>query len=83
VAIIKYTPSFIPANISLPLRSFLSTELRRISDFIRQSILFAEPLSSPPSKPENGVIAYAAGVNWHPGSGEGFYGFETGVWVKL
>lgn len=33
--------------------------------------------------PANGMIAYADGTSWNPGSGAGFYGYEAGAWVKL
>lgn len=39
------------------------------------------PLSVVPAKPRTGVIVYADGVNWDPGSGEGLYRFDsTSVW---
>jgi len=40
-------------------------------------------LTSPPSNPDDGDLAYADGSGWDPGSGEGFYGYEAGTWVKL
>ena len=36
-----------------------------------------------PDKPRNGMVVYADGVVWNPGSGEGFYGYEAGAWVKF
>lgn len=36
-----------------------------------------------PSSPVNGMVVYADGVGWNPGSGEGFYGYQAGAWVKL
>lgn len=40
-------------------------------------------LSSAPSSPQNGDLAYADGSSWDPGSGAGFYGYEGGAWAKL
>lgn len=40
-------------------------------------------LTSAPASPANGMIAYADGTSWNPGSGQGFYGYEGGAWVKL
>lgn len=39
--------------------------------------------TSAPSSPANGMIAYADGTSWNPGSGAGFYGYQAGAWVKL
>ena len=36
-----------------------------------------------PDKPRDGDLVYADGTDWDPGAGEGFYGYENGVWVKL
>ncbi len=33
-----------------------------------------------PSKPRDGMIVYADGTNWDPGSGEGFYKRINGAW---
>lgn len=64
-------------------RQYLDMELRRIADAINGRQLYAPPLGAPPARPENGVIAYADGTHWDPGSGAGFYGYENGGWVKL
>lgn len=40
-------------------------------------------LHEEPRKPRDGMIVYADGTNWNPGSGKGFYGRENGAWVKL
>jgi hypothetical protein len=56
-------------------------ELRRIANAFRQ---FSAPLlTAAPTRPSNGAIVYADGTEWDPGSGEGFYGYEDGAWVKL
>ena len=36
-----------------------------------------------PDRPRDGMVVYADGTNWNPGSGEGFYGRQNGAWVKL
>lgn len=36
-----------------------------------------------PSYVYDGMIVYADGTSWNPGSGEGFYGRVNGAWVKL
>ncbi len=78
-----YIPLTPPRQMHPDVREWLDTELRRIADAINLRQLYAPPLAAPPAKPEDGVIAYADGVNWNPGSGLGFYGYENGSWVKL
>lgn len=36
-----------------------------------------------PDRVENGLIVYADGTHWNPGSGEGFYGYYAGAWHFL
>ena len=36
-----------------------------------------------PSKPRVGMIVYADGTDWNPGSGVGFYGHSGSAWVFL
>ena len=40
----------------------------------------AEP---PASMKRRGKLAYADGVLWNPGSGEGLYRWGAGAWVKI
>lgn len=39
--------------------------------------------NSAPPKPRRGTIAYADGVHWNPGAGEGVYSFNGTVWIPL
>lgn len=63
---------------------FLLQELNAIeqalaeTDSVQLMVLNAEP-----DKPRDGMVRYADGTNWDPGSGEGLYGREGGTWVKL
>ena len=34
-------------------------------------------------KPRNGMVIFADGTNFNPGSGEGFYGWYAGAWNFL
>lgn len=79
----NYVPAPPPNQASREVRQYLDTELRRIADILNPGVLYAVPLAVEPAKPEDGVIAYANGADWDPGSGEGFYGYENGGWVKL
>lgn len=36
-----------------------------------------------PSKPREGMIRFADGTSWNPGSGRGLYQYVSGAWVKL
>ena len=84
MAITKYVPASAGQLPVSPLvRQYLDEELSKIADIINTGELIAEPLAAAPARPENGLIAYADGVNWDPGSGAGFYGYEAGAWVKL
>ncbi len=79
----EYIPAVPPNELSPQARRFLDTELRAIADQINSTQFCLPPLAAAPAKPENGVIVYADGTNWNPGSGEGFYGYQAGAWVKL
>jgi hypothetical protein len=62
----------------------LREELRRIEvSFGALDNLTLPALAAEPTRIRNGMIVYADGSNWNPGSGEGFYGREGGAWVKL
>ena len=78
-----YLPAFAPAQTSPEMRRFLDEELKRIAERINLTFLQLPILGEEPDKRENGVIIYADGTSWNPGSGEGFYGYENGAWVKL
>ena len=47
-----------------------------------QQSLFV-PLNVAPPKPREGMIRFADGTNWNPGSGEGIYAFYGSSWKKL
>ncbi len=78
-----YVPTVPPLQLSAEARNFLDVELRRIADFINTREVFIVPKTTEPSQPVNGLIEYADGVGWNPGSGAGFYGYENGAWTKL
>lgn len=40
-------------------------------------------LSAEPDKPRDGTVAYADGVAWDPGEGQGYYAYFDGAWHKL
>ena len=69
---------------SQALLRFFVGELQRLADsltltdYAGLNVLYASP-----KRPFNGMVVYADGAEWDPGSGEGFYGYENGAWVKL
>lgn len=83
MAISKYLPGVPPNELSPQARNYLDDELRKIADLINADQVMLEPQAAEPAHPENGVLVYADGTNWNPGSGAGFYGYQSGAWVKL
>ena len=80
----KYQPGEPPKQASDAVRAYLDEELKRIADCINVSDgIQLDELTAAPAKPSDGMLVYADGTNWNPGSGEGFYGYENGAWVKL
>jgi hypothetical protein len=51
-----------------------------ISPMINPELGKAEP---PDEYKRNGMLAYADGTNWNPGSGKGFYRYDTDAWVYI
>jgi hypothetical protein len=78
----KYTPGAIPHDCPPNLKAWLAAELQRISTAL-QHTNHLDVLGAEPSKYEDGLIVYADGTSWNPGSGEGFYGYRDGAWRKL
>lgn len=35
------------------------------------------------ARPREGMLAFADGTNWNPGSGQGIYAYYGAAWVKL
>lgn len=77
-----YSPDAVPEDAPAGLKAWLAEQTRRIAATLNQG-LFAAPTGVEPARPRDGMIVYADGVKWNPGSGEGFYGYENGSWVKL
>lgn len=77
-----YAPTVTPREFPPELRRFLDDELARIAQRLNSGLVL-EVTGTEPRRRFNGLIVYADGVSWNPGSGEGFYGYEAGAWVKL
>lgn len=40
-------------------------------------------INVPPTKPRDGDVRYADGVDWNPGGGRGFYYYDGATWNQL
>ena len=66
------------------LLDYLMRELEQIertaesADTLTLKVLYAAP-----ARPRNGMIAYADGTDWDPGSGQGVYYYDGSAWVFL
>jgi hypothetical protein len=45
--------------------------------------LVLEPQYVEPWRPRDGLIVYADGTEWNPGSGAGLYQYRAGVWTFI
>lgn len=67
-----------------PLEAYLAQELRRITGaFLSVEELLLVNLHVEPSRPRDGMIKFADGSDWNPGSGRGFYGRANSVWIPF
>lgn len=82
----RYTPGRVPPQLSELVR-FLQSEIERINDGLESPFthqLLEQLNTEPARKPgTQALIAYADGVNWNPGSGEGIYAYYAGSWNRL
>lgn len=81
----SYTPSKPPAvsdSDAQALASYLNDELQVIASSLRTQDPIQMVVSFvAPSKPRTGLIVYADGTKWNPGSGEGAYSYGAdGLW---
>lgn len=83
----KYYPGPLPVSITQP--NFLNSLLRFLRDEFssvargQENIWYMPVLNEEPAKLSEGLLAYADGTNWDPGSGKGVYVYEGASWVKL
>lgn len=62
----------------------LIRELQRISEVVNQLFEgYGQVLHVAPERPEEGMLVFADGTDWNPGSGAGYYERVGGAWVKL
>lgn len=83
---LPYTPGPVPEELPASARRYLDDELHRIAALLQlmSSGLRLDPSYAPPDKPRRGDIVYTDATTWDPGSGEGYYYFNSnGVWTPL
>ena len=86
----RWSPNPAPVD-PLQLPDYLFSELNRLGDIIfnldtfRLEATLREPATElRNTKPRDGDMRYADGVDWNPGSGgEGFYAYYNNTWNRL
>lgn len=63
------------------LARYLVDELNRLAALLMETTMLPE-MHRAPEKPRTGMLVFADGTNWNPGSGRGVYVYDGG-WVKL
>ncbi len=61
-------------------------ELERIQntfEYFTPEVMKLEESHAAPAKLEEGMVVFADGTDWNPGSGQGIYAYYGGAWVKL
>lgn len=80
----RYTPTAVPVALPRGMRDWLARELRRIANAVGTAdTVTLEQLAAEPARLADGMVVYANGTDWNPGSGAGVYAREAGAWVKL
>ena len=82
----KYeAPSTAPVNFK-DFQPWVLDELRHLADAVSQletnAVVF-QVWNAEPDKLYDGLVVYADGSNFNPGSGEGFYGYYAAAWHLL
>jgi hypothetical protein len=78
----RYYPSAVPTDLNLGLLDWLQREFTAVfAGFESQWKLPVR--GAPPEKVEEGMLVYADGTLWNPGSGKGVYVYNGTTWVKL
>lgn len=79
----RYVPANVPSS-SQGLLRWLADELRRVANAINEpDVIQLSVRGTAPVKPREGMIAFADGTVWDPGSGAGAYEYRGGAWQKL
>ena len=76
---------YTPGNLPDEAPQWLRRELQALSEASRGVAPFVQlqPAYVAPTKPRQGLMAYADGTSWNPGSGEGLYLYKSTGWKYL
>lgn len=79
-----YIPGVVPQN-PAQIPAFLAQELAKIAQAAQtpDQFLPLDPQHNPPSKYRDGLVVFADGTDWNPGSGAGVYVYRGGAWHFL
>jgi hypothetical protein len=83
-----YQPSPLTVPMTTPdgriLALYLQQQLQLIAQALGQTpLIFLQPINAAPPRPRVGMIAFADGTNWNPGSGAGLYVYKSGGWTFI
>lgn len=79
----SYTPSVQPTITDVEsLRKYVEDELQRLTEYLNTPVDFVvfKMTNVAPTRPVEGMIAYADGTNWNPGGGKGLYKYQADAW---
>lgn len=76
-----YAPDPVP-NDPTQLQNYLQRELNKLQNAVNAGT-HLEQLHAAPDKPRSGMVVYADGTDWNPGSGEGAYIYRGAAWHFL
>jgi hypothetical protein len=78
-----YQPEPVTSLGDLPdLAAYIGRELSRIAEALPGDYLVIKVYHNPPAKVKEGMLVFADGTNWDPGSGRGLYLYDGG-WQKV
>ena len=80
-----YSPSNLPSILTPDsVAEWAQREFELLAQELAEtSTVELRPIYAEPVNPREGMIVYADGVQWDPGSGVGVYTYSGGAWVKL
>lgn len=81
-----YKPAEMPAIEGVePLRQYVADEFARLQVHLNTPADFVvfRVNNVAPTRPTEGMVAFADGTNWNPGAGKGLYKYQAGAWIAL
>lgn len=82
-----YNPSFFNGQLPEELQGlidYIHQELSKIQEATSETtVLELRPIHVEPVRKREGMIVYADGTDWNPGSGAGVYYYNGASWVAM